>query len=276
MKDFLKKWIFPPQGWKLLINLKSNLRNRLRKNLFDDSFRGHEKGNRCFIVGTGSSIKSQDLKLLKNETVIGVSGLFRHKDINIINPKYYINPPVFKSHGKYFNESEFISYLSDMDQALADETIMFMHIGDKPYIEKYQLFKNKKIIWNEYQGWDGEPISEIHLSSMPSVWSVSESAIQVALYLGFDEIYLLGFDHDWFNGTFVYFTNNYHKSFDAKKVKKIDEEVDSEFQMVRHAQIFNKYKKLYALKENIYNANANPNSYVDVFPKIKYEDLFLG
>ena len=50
--------------------------------------------------------------------------------------------------------------------------------------------------------------------------------------------------------------------------------VDSEFQMRRHAQIFNKYKKLFALKENIYNANANPNSYVDTFPKVKYEELF--
>ena len=112
---------------------------------------------------------------------------------------------------------------------------------------------------------------------MPSVYSVSESAIQIALYLGFDEIYLLGFDHDWFNGLFNY-------SYDVNKVRKhfrknADEvskrmKIDSEFQMTRHAKIFNKYKKLFALKENIYNANANQNSYVDTFPKVKFEGLF--
>ena len=28
------------------------------------------------------------------------------------------------------------------------------------------------------------------------------------------------------------------------------------------------------MKQNIYNANANENTYVDTFPKVKYEDLF--
>ena len=39
-----------------------------------------EKGKRCFIIGTGSSIKEQNLTLLKDEIVIGVGGLFMHND----------------------------------------------------------------------------------------------------------------------------------------------------------------------------------------------------
>jgi len=49
---------------------------------------------------------------------------------------------------------------------------------------------------------------------------------------------------------------------------------DSEFQMRRHAYIFKKYKYLYSMKKNIYNANANPRHYLDVFPKVDYDSLF--
>jgi hypothetical protein len=31
---------------------------------------------------------------------------------------------------------------------------------------------------------------------------------------------------------------------------------------------------LRAIKMNIYNANANPNTYVDVFPKVDFDSLF--
>ncbi|MDY0193864.1 MAG: hypothetical protein RBR93_10130 [Aliarcobacter butzleri] len=49
---------------------------------------------------------------------------------------------------------------------------------------------------------------------------------------------------------------------------------DSELHMINHAKIFKKYKALYQMKQNIFNANANENTYVDTFPKVKYEDLF--
>ena len=94
------------------------------------------------------------------------------------------------------------------------------------------------------------------------------------MYLGFENIYLLGIDHDWFNGPLRYFydPNTQHKMKpDAERISF----ADAEFQMRRHAIIFKKYKYLYALKENIYNANANPDHYLDVFPKVDYESLFI-
>jgi len=109
---------------------------------------------------------------------------------------------------------------------------------------------------------------------MPGIWSVSESAVQSAIYLGFKEIYILGFDHTWYDDIWDHFTDDYNDHFDKKKLNNCKEWVDSEHEMIRHAHIFNKYKKLYKLKENIYNANADENSYVDTFPKVKYEDLF--
>jgi hypothetical protein len=277
LKQFIKNWFLPPKISYKILEYKKFFENNFDRSVFNDLLRDSEKGKRCFIVGTGSSIKEQDMKLLADEIVIGVSGLYNHEDIDTLDPKYYVNPPVFKSHSKYYQEEQFIKYLKDMDQKLLDNVTMFFDISDKKYIEKYDLFHTKKIVWKHYKVWDQSKITQINLDSLPSVWSVSESAIEIALYLGFDEIYLLGFDHDWFNGLFNY-------AFDTEKARKhlkksadeVSKEhgIDSEFQMRRHAQIFKKYKELYAFKKNIYNANANLNSYVDTFPKVKYEELF--
>ncbi len=237
-----------------------------------------EKKNRCFILGTGSSIKSQNLKLLENETVIGVSGLFMNNDINIINPKYYVLPPVFKYHQEYAKEESYVKWLKDMEKILNKDTIYFLSDLDKPYLDKYNIFEDKKIILKKYIPYsESDILKEIKLSEFPNIHSVSESAIQIALYLGFKEIFLIGFDHDWFNGLYVHFNGkDYLKylSTNKKDFTTAIKKIDSEFQMKRHASIFNKYKKLYNLKENIYNANANASSYVDVFPKVEFEKLF--
>lgn len=278
MKQLIKQ-ILPPIVLTKLQLIKSVFRNyqdnKSIDKIYNDRMKNKHLKDRCFIIGTGPSIKEQDLTLLKDEIVIGVSGLFQHKDIDIINPKYYVLPPVFRGHGKLYNEDNFIKWFKNMDKALQDTTVMILDIGDKKYIEQYKIFKNKEIIWKNYLPWNSEQsINKIDVLSMPGIWSVSESALQSALYLGFKENYILGFDHTWYDDIWNHFTDNYMKDFDKNKLDDCKVWVDSEHEMIRHAKIFNKYKKLYALKQNIYNANANQDSYVDTFPKVKFESLF--
>ena len=280
MRKCLKEYFFPPAMYKFLTHLKSSIRSFIKYSATDfkknEEIRNIHGSQRCFILGTGPSLKDQDLTLLENEIVIGVSGLFNHKDIAVIKPNYYVLAPVFEYHLKYNKEETYINWLKAMDDALPNDVVMIIHIGDKKYIEKSKIFKKKKIYWVKYAPWDGETISKLNLSKIPNIKSVSETAIYVALYLGFEKIYLLGFDHNWFDDLHVYFdTEKYNKHFETTgdaAAKKFG--FDSEFQMLRHAQMFKKYKKLYALKKNIYNANANTDSYVDTFPKVSYESLF--
>lgn len=279
MKEFIQNWL----PLKLVFYIKKQRLNykhykRRSKDLFKKNInlKDKHKKDRCFIVGTGSSIKEQDLKLLKDEFVIGVSGLFTHKDIKNIKLNYYVLAPVFEYHAKYNDKQNYINWLKDMDQTLNDDIVMFIHIGDKKYLEENNIFENKIIYWNDYSAWQEiAKIKNIDLEYIPEIYSVSETAISTALYMGFKEIYLVGFDHDWFDDTYKYFDNKtYMKHWKGLEQKSKEMGVDAEFQMRRHAQIFNKYKKLFALKQNIYNANANLNSYLDTFPKVKYEELF--
>jgi len=280
MKELLKDWILPPRILQVLISIKVEIgrfmQNKRSGFVQDESLRDIHLQDRCFVIGLGSSINDQDLKKLKNEVVIGLSSFFNHKDLAIVQPNYYVLSPVFEYHLKYLQKDKFINWLAKMDDALDDNVIMFIHIGDKKYIEENGLFLKKKIIWVNYGHWNGKTIKTINLDSIPGIKLISESALAIAIYLGFKEIYMVGFDHSWYEGSYHYFDDEkVHQHF-GKTPKEINKEFgfDCEYQMREHADIFKKYKALYGIKRNIFNANSNSNTYVDTFPKVKYEDLF--
>jgi hypothetical protein len=277
MKEFLSKWIIP-QGFLFMVNSFRKKRIKpwssekialLKKN---EALANRHKGSRCFILGGGSSIARQDLKKLKGEYVISVSNTFVHPEFPLFQPQYHVLPHILLGHSKIYTEKEFVKWLSEMEKRTFNAEV-FLHFGDRQMIEKNHLFQKRVIHWVEYENWDGDFDKKIDLSRVPNIWSVSELAITIAVYLGFKEIYLLGFDHDWFVGPLVYF-------YDAKTEHMLKPDkskipyVDAEYQMRRHADIFRKYKYLYSIKKNIYNANANPDHYLDVFPKVPLESLF--
>ena len=277
MKKIIKNWVLPPSVHSLIVRFVFNARGYFsgnkKKFSLNKMSKGRHKGERCFILFPGSSIKLQDLKKLAGECVIAVSNSFVHPDYRIFRPKYHVLPPLVSSHSDMFSEEEFVAWLREMENKTLDAE-MFFHIGDKRLIEKAGLFKNRIIHWNEYCPWnENDAISEIDLSCIPSIWSVSEYALSVAIYLGYSKIYLLGLDHDWFNGALVHFYDEKEHVLQPEKAK-YETWLDSEFQMRRHIHIFRKYKALRVLHKEIYNANANPNSYVDVFAKVEYDLLF--
>lgn len=278
IKDLLD-WFLPQKIKSHLIRLGERLRNYYKNDqtLFkkNSELQGLETGNRCFILGTGASTNKQDLTLLQHETTIGIAGFFMHKDIDIIKPKYYIVNSVFGLHQKYLDAQKFINWLKAMDETLDDDTIMFMDAGDKPYLDKNNLFKNKKIYWYQMEYYDKEKIEHIDLQYLQKVSSISELAISICLILEFKEIYLLGMDHNWFEDGAYFDNERYNKYFETNRAEVIEKHgYDSLHQMQGHSKIFYKYKQLQALKHNVYNANANQNSYVDVFPKVSYDELF--
>ena len=275
-------WTVPTGVYELILNQFQGLRkkrtqlSREDKALLDKNIllKDRHKGERCFILGAGSSIKKQDLKKLAGEYVISVSNTYVHPDFHIFKPKYHVLPAILAWHSKLYSKEKFIEWLKEMEEKTLDAE-MFFHIGDRELIESNGLFRNRKIHWNEYCKWNEDFKTEIDLSCVPEIGSVSEFAITVALYLGFEKIYLLGFDHDWFNGIFVYFFDEKTQHLLQPDKSKVPF-MDAEHQMRRHANIFRKYKYLYNIKKNIYNANANPNHYLDVFPKVDYDSLFGG
>ncbi|MGY8814404.1 MAG: 6-hydroxymethylpterin diphosphokinase MptE-like protein [Gammaproteobacteria bacterium] len=282
VRKILKEWLVPPGIWNLGLMLKRKITQVPRhspeqKMLLDETrqLKDKHKGQRCFILGAGPSVLKQDLTKIKDEMVISVSNTFVHKDYAVIKSAYHVTPHLLFGHGRYYSNEEFSIWLKDMEKKTFDAE-MFFHIKDKKIFESNNLFSNRNVHWVDYSPWEGEFDAPIDPGSIPHIWSVSELAISLAVYMGFEKIYLLGIDHDWFNGiTHFYNLAKENKLVAHKSSMDVEKLVDAEFQMRRHAEIFHKYKYLYSINNNIFNANADPNHYLDVFPKVNYESLFI-
>ena len=208
MKKLIKNLI-PPLLLDKMMHLRSykhfvKYKDLVAKNI---ELKDIHKGKRCFLLGSGPSIKKEDLKPLKNEIVFALNNFYVHEDFNEIMsgdvPKYYMTAPIHPSQ----TEDEWKRWFEDVEKHMPKNTNMIFGLnayeGNIKYIfEKYGIFKEHKINWyfagvgisQEYR-FDS---SDISLTS--SIWAastVSTYALITALYMGFDEIYLLGIDHNY-------------------------------------------------------------------------------
>ncbi len=227
---------------------------------------------RCFVLGNSESINKQDLTLLKNEYVITVSNFHLHPQINIIKPTFHVLPPTFKNHKHLHKEEFFINAWMDMGDMLPRETILFMDISDKEYVEKYSCFQDRTIYWTNCCHSQFENIENYDLFNMPAIRSVSESALYIALTLGFKNIFITGIEHSTAKEYKYFSKNTYIEEGLENFLKRIKQ--DNEKEMWGVGLILSKYKLLYKLKRNIFNANYNKFTRVDTFPQVTYENLF--
>jgi hypothetical protein len=165
-------------------------------------------GRRCFILGSGPSIKKQDLTPLKNEIVFALNNFYIHPDFQTImsgnQPKYYLTAPIHPPQ----SETEWKTWFEDMQLHIPAKTTLFFGLnsfqGNSKYIiDKYHLFAEHKAYWytvgkstDEYYSFNTK---DIDLTKR--VWNasaVSVYALLVTIYMGFSKIYLIGMDHDYF------------------------------------------------------------------------------
>jgi len=135
-------------------------------------------GERCFIIGNGPSLKETDLRLLKNEYTIGLNRIYLNYDNMGFIPSFYcsVNPNVIEQFG------------SEIDKL---NTIKFLRKDSANYI------KNK---WNTFFMKSLDPTGFDFNKNLETLeWyeggTVTYCAMQVAYYLGFTTVILIGVDH---------------------------------------------------------------------------------
>lgn len=145
------------------------------------------KGERCFIVGTGPSLKRTNFDLIKNEVLIGVNTLYRGTERFRIKPKYWV-----VVDGKLFEK-----YYKDL-LYVPDTTLFLGEYAGKRFLankKKYALDSIKPIILRHLGSvniW--QRFSKDITKGVYSGGTVVVQALQIAFYLGFEEVYLLGCD----------------------------------------------------------------------------------
>lgn len=230
-------------------------------------------GERCFILATGPSIKKQDLKPLQNEVCIAVSNFFVHPDYALIKPRYYCIAPYHLP----ITEEAFQAWMTDLAQGSGNAT-MFFSLSDLDRIQQNGNFASRQHHYLNFAGtWSSVSHAGVDLfKPLPVPQSVPIMALLIALYMGFETIYLVGCDHDWilhFNESTHFYDETQHA---LNKNGYSEWNSDLEAECNAYIKLWKSYKFLRAIahQQSKQILNATDGGLLDVFCRVKYESLF--
>lgn len=162
---------------------------RIYKNDLDEIYRPKLRAlrerfkgtKRCFLIGNGPSLNKTDLEALKNEVTFAVNGFFLKAKELSWKPTFYVveDHLVAEDRVNWINKFKgpiklFPAYLGYMFEK-SDDTIFYNHRPRKSYPHGYDFSMEADKI--TYTG-----------------CTVTFSMMQLAAYMGFEEIYLIGVD----------------------------------------------------------------------------------
>ncbi len=150
------------------------------------SFRDLHRGQRCFILGTGPSLKEIDPAPLRDEVTFGMNAGFLVHDWLGFEPTYYAVDDSLVYHDRF----------QDIKERVVDSTCFFpvqfeCHGFDRP---------NHHYVRALYELDEGGDWPAFSNDASRLVWyggTVTYFCLQLAWYMGFQEVVLLGMDHSY-------------------------------------------------------------------------------
>lgn len=221
------------------------------------------KNERCFIIGNGPSLTIDDLNKLKKEVTFAFNRIFYIFDQTEWRPTYYCSEDdktIFNSREEINNlkiENKFfpVNFPRDYKIQFNNARYYIFKIGDRNVELKFSEDIVKGIYWGN---------------------TVAYTAIQIAVFMGIKEIYLLGVDHNFSKmvndkGEMIidktvkdYFTEKYNTDKDDLYIPNV--EVST--------RAFSAAKK-YADKNKIKIINATRGGKLEVFERVDFNKIFF-
>lgn len=286
MAATMRKWLryaawLLPQGVHVLRHRmlsKAATPNLLPRNVLaaNASLKNRHRGQRCFIVGNGPSVKQIDLRRLHGETVLSVSNGYLHEGYVTMAPAYHCVPQI--TYGR-MTEADVVSWFREMDQGIG-RAELFLNETEAALVKKHGLFPGRKLHYlalrESFDELDDLKIIDI-AQPIPRVESVPIMALMIAMHLGFKEIIVIGVDHDSWR------TGYYNYAFEPQSVGNKDVSVTSQGKILTPhfdtfqslARLWRQYRRLakIASANNIQIINASPGGELDEFPRRTFESL---
>jgi hypothetical protein len=261
-----------------------SLRNVLQKN---SALQNSKKGKTCFILGNGPSLNNQDLTRLANKETLVMNNFWRHSQYKIIRPKYLLFGELSTYAKNKVPEFGGVN-LPSSDQVISQipGTKLILNSVAKNFVEQNKLFLQNQVYYVLQQGpMDDQLKFNIDpTKSLPFPKNSAILGITLAVYMGFETIYLLGCEHDFLaypaKKSYAGFRGFYDKPQDLSQKVSDDpryEDTRYEDMIASCLKLFRNYRllseKIAKLHPNVKIYNATPNSFLDVFPAVNFEDI---
>ncbi len=243
----------------------------LKKNIV---LKNTNKSKKCYILGNSPSLNNHDLLLLENENVFCLNTFFVHKDFDEIKPNFY----VFADPDLYNLDDSIKAWWEKLIEKSTNKNIsFFLPIQLKNTFVHEKLIHEKIYFIDLSLPFNNQSVKYFDLSKpVNGVQNVLILSIQIAIFMGFENIYLLGADHDWMS----HFGNEQRHFYNTKETNV--ENVGStgysyNWWLDAVNTMFIQYKlikKRLDKKTNIKIFNASESGVLDVFPAIRFKDTF--
>lgn len=217
-------------------------------------FKDKHKGERCFIVATGPSLNYEDLDLIKNEISFSVNSIIKVLNKTEWNPTYYgiQDSNVYEKIEREIIESNLKTiFVGHRLQKKFESSKSFL-----PYFH-HSCFHGKHGEITPLNSRFSSDISEIVFDG----YSVTYSMLQIALYMGFKEIYLLGCDCTYDINGKQHFVES---GFFDKQAASVGERMIYAYSVA----------KKYADRNGIKIFNATRGGMLEVFERVDLNELY--
>jgi hypothetical protein len=226
-------------------------------------FKNKHLNMRCFIIGNGPSLNVSDLEKLKKEITFAFNRIYYIFDKTDWRPTYYCSEDdktIFKSKEEINNlkiENKFfpVNFPWDYKIHFKNANHYIFKYGDRMTEPKFSEDIVKGIYWGN---------------------TVAYTAIQLAVYMGIKEIYLLGVDHNFkkmVNDKGEIIIDNKAKDYFSEKYN-----ADKEDLYIPNVEVstraFTAAKK-YADDHNIKIYNATGGGKLEVFERVDFDKIIF-
>lgn len=220
-------------------------------------YKNIHEGERCFIICTGPSLTVEDINKLKNEFTLSMNSIILMFDKTDWRPTYYgiVDEFVYE---KFQNNETFQSLKNRFVSSAIKNKKMCRTSETDILLPMYRLdFARNKC---------ATKFSDDIYSVVYAGGTVTYMMMQIAVYMGFKELYLLGCDSD-FSGQkkhFVEYSTNINQAYDEFVI------FDPEYTCVNSYKTAKKYCDEHGIK--IYNATRGGK--LEVFERVDLDSLF--
>lgn len=214
------------------------------------------KGERCFIVATGPSLTHNDLDIIKDEYSFGMNSC-----VLALNDTKWI-PQFFGIQDEYVYNKIKSSILIESKRKLAGNVYISKNVADLcTDSSTFKIFPLHHLDHKKYPSGIGKiRFSNDCYKTIYDGRSIIFALLQIAIYMGFKEIYLLGADCNY-NQEKTNFIN--HGAIDPNS-SSVGE---------RLIYIHSKFKD-FSDSMGVKIFNATRGGMLEVYPRVQLEDLF--
>lgn len=233
-----------------MVFYKERIRQKKLKNKY--------QGKRCFIIGNGPSLRAEDLDKLQDEISFASNFIFKIYDRTKWRPTFYAMIDYYV-----------LDKIPDFVQANKSSTILIPReraIASGKVYDDVLYFDRKTSYVRVAQGEVEKTTSQILFSDDLEQGTyggdtVTYDMMQMAVYMGFSEIYLLGMDHTMPSSGKAHF---YEKELVDKGL---------EYNMRLMTQAYHVADKA-TRERGIHIYNATRGGRLEVFPRVAFDSLF--